>query len=112
MTALEEHLLGYLAVRRALGYKLARAEKLLAQFLRWLEDRGERTITTELASNGRRCRQRPIPTGTRSDSRSFAGSRRIYTRSTQLIRSRRTISDPNGRGGRCLTCIPTPRCWR
>jgi len=49
MTALEEHLLGYLAVRRALGYKLARAEKLLTQFLGWLEDRGERTITTELA---------------------------------------------------------------
>ncbi len=49
MTALEEHLAGYLAARRALGYKLARAEKLLAQFLRWLEDRGERTITTELA---------------------------------------------------------------
>jgi integrase/recombinase XerD len=49
MTGLEEHLVGYLAARRALGYKLARAEKLLAQFLRWLEDRGERTITIELA---------------------------------------------------------------
>jgi len=49
MTALEEHLAGYLAVRRALGYKLARAEKLLTQFLGWLEDQGERTITTELA---------------------------------------------------------------
>jgi integrase/recombinase XerD len=49
MTALEEHLVGYLAVRRALGYKLARAEKLLTQFLGWLEDRDERTITTELA---------------------------------------------------------------
>jgi integrase len=49
MTALEDHLAGYLAVRRALGYKLARAEKLLTQFLRWLEDRGELTVTTELA---------------------------------------------------------------
>jgi integrase len=46
MTALESRLVGYLAVRRALGYKLARAEKLLAQFLGWLEDRGEQTITT------------------------------------------------------------------
>ena len=37
MIALEERLDGYLAVRRALGYKLARAEKLLAQFVAWLE---------------------------------------------------------------------------
>ncbi len=45
MTALDERLAGYLAVRRALGYKLARAEKLLAQFIAWLEGRGEQTIT-------------------------------------------------------------------
>jgi integrase/recombinase XerD len=49
MTALEQHLAGYLAVRRALGYRLARAEKLLTQFLAWLEDRGELRVTTELA---------------------------------------------------------------
>jgi integrase len=49
MTALERHLHEYLAVRRALGYKLARAEKLLTQFLAWLDDRGESVITTELA---------------------------------------------------------------
>ena len=49
MTALEERLAGYLAVRRALGYRLARAEKLLAQFIAWLNERGESTITTELA---------------------------------------------------------------
>ena len=33
MTPLRHALLDYLAVRRALGYKLQRAEKLLAQFL-------------------------------------------------------------------------------
>jgi integrase len=49
VTALEQHLNGYLAVRRALGYKLARAEKLLAQFLAWLDERGRGVITTELA---------------------------------------------------------------
>ena len=49
MTALEERLGKYLAVRRALGYKLARTEKLLALFARWLEDRGEQTITTASA---------------------------------------------------------------
>jgi len=49
MTGLEQHLTGYLAVRRALGYKLERAEKLLAQFVGWIEDHGEQSITTALA---------------------------------------------------------------
>jgi len=44
--ALEDRLAGYLAMRRALGYKLARAEKLLAQFIGWMNERGETTITT------------------------------------------------------------------
>ena len=38
MTALDERLAGYLAVRRALGYRLARAEKLLAQFVAWMSE--------------------------------------------------------------------------
>ena len=41
MNTLRQALADYLAVRRALGYKLARAEKLLAQFLDYVEDRGE-----------------------------------------------------------------------
>jgi integrase len=49
MTALDDRLAGYLAVRRALGYKLARTEKLLAQFIAWLRVRGEQAITTDLA---------------------------------------------------------------
>jgi integrase len=49
MTALDDRLAGYLAVRRALGYKLARTEKLLAQFIAWLQARGEQAITTDLA---------------------------------------------------------------
>lgn len=49
MIALEDRLAGYLAVRRALGYRLVRAEKLLAQFIAWLGARGESTITTASA---------------------------------------------------------------
>lgn len=49
MTPLPEHLAGYLAVRRALGYKLARTEKLLVQFLLWLQERDRNVITTDLA---------------------------------------------------------------
>jgi integrase len=47
--ALKERLAGYLAMRRALGYRLARAEKLLAQFIAWIDARGEQTITTSSA---------------------------------------------------------------
>ena len=49
MSALRQALADYLAVRRVLGYKLVRAEKLLAQFLTYVEDRGEDHLTTETA---------------------------------------------------------------
>jgi len=39
----------YLAVRRALGYKLARTEKLLCQFLAYLHGQGQTMVTTEHA---------------------------------------------------------------
>jgi integrase len=46
MTApLRDQLADYLALRRALGYRLARPEKLLGQFLDHLERAGETTIT-------------------------------------------------------------------
>ena len=49
MTPLRQALADYLAVRRALGYRLARAEKLLNQFLAFVEDRGEQHLTVETA---------------------------------------------------------------
>ncbi len=49
MNALRQALVDYLAVRRVLGYKLARAEKLLAQFLAYLEDCCKDPPTTETA---------------------------------------------------------------
>ncbi|MEO8969621.1 MAG: tyrosine-type recombinase/integrase [Solirubrobacteraceae bacterium] len=49
MTGLENRLAEYLAMRRALGYRLARAEKLLAQFIAWMNERGEPTITAAAA---------------------------------------------------------------
>ena len=41
MSALRQALTEYLAMRRALGYKLDRAERLLGQFVSFVEDRGE-----------------------------------------------------------------------
>jgi integrase/recombinase XerD len=49
MSPLRQALDGYLTVRRSLGYKLARPEKLLAQFITYLENNGAVTVTTELA---------------------------------------------------------------
>jgi integrase len=47
MSPLGDQLGDYLRIRRALGYKLARAEKLLVQFIAFLEERDERSITIE-----------------------------------------------------------------
>ena len=49
MTALRQALADYLAMRRALGYALARPEKLLGQFLSYLEDHGEMHLRVETA---------------------------------------------------------------
>ena len=49
MTPLCQALADYLTLRRALGYKLERAGKLLAQLVTYLEDLGEETLTTKQA---------------------------------------------------------------
>jgi integrase len=47
MSSLHDQLRDYLRIRRTLGYKLARAEKLLAQSIDHLDGRGEQLITIE-----------------------------------------------------------------
>jgi integrase len=47
--ALRQAAADYLRVRRSLGYKLARQEKLLGQFIGYLEQAGAATVTTEHA---------------------------------------------------------------
>lgn len=49
MSKLPQALVDYLRLRRSLGYKLRRPEKLLEQFLDYLEAAGAATITTEHA---------------------------------------------------------------
>jgi integrase/recombinase XerD len=46
VTGLREPLAGYLELRRSLGFSLKREEKLLGQFITWLEDSGATTIAT------------------------------------------------------------------
>ena len=49
MTALEQQAADYLRIRRALGFKLERAEKLLAQYLAYLDMAGQDHVTVENA---------------------------------------------------------------
>jgi integrase/recombinase XerD len=49
MTPLRQAMADYLSVRRALGFRLDRAEKLLGQFLSYLEEHQAATVTTEHA---------------------------------------------------------------
>lgn len=46
MTTLEEHLVEYLSMRRALGYDLSTLEHRVGQFLSWLTANGKETFTT------------------------------------------------------------------
>ncbi len=46
---LRQELVSYLALRRAMGYQMARPAKLLAQFLNFLEARGQTRITVAAA---------------------------------------------------------------
>jgi hypothetical protein len=46
---LRKELADYLALRRALGYRMARPEKLLGQFLDHLERAGESRVTVAAA---------------------------------------------------------------
>jgi integrase len=55
VSSLEQHLTEYLAVRRAMGYTLARAGKLLPQFTAWMAEHDQRVITTELALQWATC---------------------------------------------------------
>lgn len=51
MIPLRSALAEYLAMRRSLGYKLRRTEKLLFQFIEYVEANGADRITTDLALN-------------------------------------------------------------
>jgi hypothetical protein len=52
VSPLDDQLGDYLRIRRALGYKLARTEKLLAQYIAFLEERDERDHDREHARVG------------------------------------------------------------
>jgi hypothetical protein len=106
MNTLRQALADYLAVRRVLGYKLARAEKLLAQFLDYIEDRGEDHITIEAALAWATLPPGSIRAGQPPDFPSFAALRFICTGSTPQPRCRRRTCWRGGTAGPRPTSIP------
>ena len=115
MNVLRQALADYLAVRRALGYRLARAEKLLAQFLDFVEHRGEEHLTIETA-----LAWATAPAGADPNwmSRRLCDVRRfaIHLRGIDpLLRCRRQTSCQVDHTERHRTCIRrkrSPPCWR
>jgi integrase len=49
MSVLSQHVEEYLALRRSFGFKLEREERLLAQFIAYLEEAGVESVRSELA---------------------------------------------------------------
>jgi integrase/recombinase XerD len=58
MSALEQHVESYLAVRRGLGFKLTHEQRMLNHFVAFMDGVGESTVTVELA-----LRWATMPTG-------------------------------------------------
>jgi hypothetical protein len=49
MSDLDRHVQGYLALRRAVGFKLVGEGQLLAEFVKFAEQAGQSTVTTQTA---------------------------------------------------------------
>src|ERR1700737_2553575 len=80
MNPLRDALADYLGLRRSLGYGLRRAEKLLNQFLDYLEEHGASTITTDLAVAWARLPQDASPSMVGASAHRRAGVRRVSAR--------------------------------
>lgn len=111
MSPLRGALAGYLDVRRALGFRLDRAEMLIGQFLSYLEERQAPVVTTEHA-----VAWATAPAGAAwwhalrlSAVRPFASWLHAQDPAHEVPRPG---SSRTGRTGRSRTCIPPPRSAR
>lgn len=105
---LRDGLADYLALRRALGYRLARPEKLLGQFLDHLEQAGQSRVTVATALDWARL---PAETGSNwwayrlSTVRGFATYLHGLDPAHEVPAAERCRS---GRTAPVRTCIPRP----
>jgi hypothetical protein len=105
MSALRASLGEYLAVRRALGYRLERTEKLLHKFLDHLDAMGADRITVERAVAWV-ILPRVDSTGTRCGWERSTGSLATSTKSTHGSKCLRLTLCPTGQAARSPTSIP------
>ena len=112
MTPLEQQAADYLRIRRALGFKLERAEKLLAQYLAYLDTTGQDRVTVENALQWARLPTAAAGTGGLSGCRSCAASRPTCTPSILRTRSRQQTCSRAGSDARSPISIPSGRSGR
>ena len=109
---LRGELADYLALRRSLGYRLARPEKLLNQFLDHLDQAGADIVTIDLALDWAR-----LPAGGDANWRAHRLSvvRGFATYLHALDPAHEvpaTTCSPGDRAAPARTCIPRPRSRR
>ena len=109
--SLRDSLADYLNSRRALGFQLANAGRLLEQFVGYLERHGIDTVTTEHAVRWRRCWSMHPDTGWRSGS-AWCAALPSTCQHRLLGRGRAGRSDPPRRVGPRRTCTRSPRSDR
>ena len=111
MTEIRSVIADYLAVRRALGYKLADHGWLLTDFAAFLEARGATSITTELALAWATEPAETLPSWWAARLRVVRGFARHLAAFDPAIQIPPVGLLPGrNRRERCPTCIPRPRC--
>ena len=109
MSALRQAAEDYLRIRRALGFKLENAGRLLPRFLDYLESVGAETITTEHAVRWATLPSAANPVWWGCVSRWSAGSRATCRRSTRARSCRRPMCCPRPLAGDARPHTSTPR---
>ena len=109
MTALRQAAEDYLRIRRALGFKMENAGRLLPQFLDYLESVGAETITTEHAVRWATLPSAANPVWWGGVSPRSAGSRAICRRSTRGRSCHRPACCPPPLAGDARPHTSTPR---
>lgn len=112
MTEIGSAVADYLAVRRALGYKLADHAWRLADFASFLEARGAGSITTELALAWATEPEHVLPSWWAARLRVVRGFAATWRLSTRPPRSHPWACWPAGTGERRPTCTPRSRWMR
>jgi hypothetical protein len=112
MTGIRQAIGDYLAVRRALGYKLEDHGWLLAGFASFLEAAGAATVTTRLALAWATLPQDALPSWHAARLRVVRG----FARHLQALDPATEIPRPTcwraATAGRCPICTPTRRLPR